>query len=72
VLNSGVSTLIAAVFLPVVGNYGFSAMFLFWAACTVVYFITSTFFLPETKGKTLEEIEEYFENPGSVAFARGS
>jgi MFS family permease len=72
VLNSGVSTLIAAVFLPVVGNYGFSAMFLFWAACTVVYFITSTFFLPETKGKTLEEIEEYFENPGSLAFTRGS
>ena len=61
-LNSGVSTLIAAVFLPVVGNYGFYAMFFFWALCTVVYFITATFFLPETRGKTLEEIEEYFEN----------
>jgi hypothetical protein len=61
-LNSGVSTLIAALFLPVVGNYGFYAMFLFWAACTLVYFLTATFFLPETKGKTLEEIEAYFEN----------
>ncbi|HEY0760373.1 MAG TPA: MFS transporter [Acidisarcina sp.] len=62
-LNQGVSTLIAAVFLPVVGNYGFAAMFLFWAACTVIYFITAAFFLPETKGKTLEEIERHFEGP---------
>jgi MFS family permease len=60
-LNQGVSTLIAAVFLPVVGNYGYVAMFVFWALCTVVYFSTATFFLPETKGKTLEEIEAGFK-----------
>jgi SP family myo-inositol transporter-like MFS transporter 13 len=60
-INQGVSTGIAAFFLPIVGNFGFSAMFAFWAACTVIYFITAAFFLPETKGKTLEEIEEYFE-----------
>ena len=64
-LNQGVSTLIAAVFLPTVGNYGFSAMFLFWAACTLVYFLIATLFLPETKGRTLEEIERHFEGrPG--------
>jgi MFS transporter, SP family, solute carrier family 2 (myo-inositol transporter), member 13 len=60
-LNQGVSTLIAAVFLPVVGRFGYYAMFTFWGLCTVVYFITAAFFLPETKGKTLEEIEQHFE-----------
>jgi len=56
-INQGVSTLIAGLFLPVVSNYGYAAMFGFWTLCTVVYFITAAFFLPETKGKTLEEIE---------------
>ncbi len=60
-INQGVSTGIAAFFLPIVGNHGYSAMFAFWAGCTVIYFITAAFFLPETKGKTLEEIEEHFE-----------
>jgi len=59
-LNQAVSTTIAAVFLPTVGKYGYSTMFFGFAACTVVYFITAVFFLPETKGKTLEEIEAYF------------
>ena len=60
-INQGVSTGIAAFFLPIVGNHGYFAMFGFWAGCTVIYFITAAFFLPETKGRTLEEIEEYFE-----------
>lgn len=61
VLNTGVQVLLQLFFLPVVGNYGFHAMFFLWAGCTVIYFITAAFFMPETKGKTLEEIEEYFE-----------
>ncbi|MGH7976720.1 MAG: MFS transporter, partial [Limisphaerales bacterium] len=61
VINQGVSTTIAAIFLPTVGKYGYSTMFFAFAGCTVVYFITAAFFLPETKGKTLEEIEEHFE-----------
>ena len=60
-LNQGVSTAIAAAFLPAVGSHGYYSMFFFWAACTVVYFITAAFFLPETKGKTLEEIELGFQ-----------
>jgi MFS transporter, SP family, solute carrier family 2 (myo-inositol transporter), member 13 len=67
-LNQVISTTIAAVFLPTVGRWGYSSVFFMFAACTVIYFVTTTFFLPETKGKTLEEIEEHFEG-GSKAQA---
>jgi MFS family permease len=60
-LNQAVSTTIAAVFLPTVGKHGYATMFFGFAACTVIYFITAAVFLPETKGKTLEEIEAHFE-----------
>jgi MFS transporter, SP family, solute carrier family 2 (myo-inositol transporter), member 13 len=59
-INQAVSTAIAAVFLPTVGKYGYAAMFFTFAGATVIYFVTATFFLFETKGKTLEEIEEHF------------
>jgi MFS family permease len=60
-INQAFSTTIAAAFLPTVGKYGYGTMFFAFAACTVIYFITAAFFLPETKGKTLEEIEAHFE-----------
>ncbi len=63
-LNQAVSTGIAAVFLPMVGKHGYAAMFFGFAGCTVIYFITAAVFLPETKGKTLEEIEAHFEGAG--------
>ncbi|MGA8593611.1 MAG: MFS transporter [Bryobacteraceae bacterium] len=65
VINQIVSTTLAAIFLPVVSDYGYSTMFFVFAGFTVIYFITASVFLPETKGKTLEEIEEYFERHGS-------
>lgn len=60
-INQGVSTVIAGTFLPIVGSYGYSTIFFFCAGCTVIYWITAVFFLPETKGRTLEEIEAHFE-----------
>jgi len=32
----------------------------FWAACTFVFFLVAALWLPETKGKSLEEIEARF------------
>jgi MFS family permease len=61
VINQIVSTTLAAIFLPVVSKYGYSTIFFLFAGFTVVYLLTSIFFLPETKGKTLEEIERHFE-----------
>jgi MFS family permease len=61
VINQLVSTTLAVVFLPVASRYGYSTMFFVFASFTVIYLVTATFFLPETKGKTLEEIELYFE-----------
>src|ERR1035438_5255461 len=52
----GVESVVSVTF-----GFGYSTMFFLFAGFTVVYFITAAFFLPETKGKTLEEIEQHFE-----------
>ena len=67
VINQLVSTILAAIFLPFVSKYGYSSMFFVYAAFTVIYFCTAVFFLPETKGKTLEEIEQLFEHGKKTA-----
>ena len=64
VINQLVSTTLAAVFLPFVGKYGYSSMFFLFSGFTAIYFLVAAFLLPETKGKTLEEIEAYFEAGG--------
>ena len=69
VINQLVSTALAAIFLPFVSKYGYSSMFFLFAGFTVIYILTVTFFLPETKGKTLEEIEAHFESRGAPASA---
>ena len=66
VLNQLVSTTLAVLFLPIVSKYGYTQMFLLFAGFTVVYLLTAAFFLPETKGKTLEEVEQYFEAKASA------
>jgi hypothetical protein len=64
VINQLVSTILAGIFLPFVSKYGYSTMFFVFAGFTMIYILTVSIFLPETKGKTLEEIEKYFETRG--------
>ena len=61
IINQGVSATIASIFPAWKDAWGFPAVFYCLAGFTVVYFITAAFFLPETKGRTLEEIEQYFK-----------
>ena len=61
IINQGVSALIATVFpkwCEATNDNG--SVFFVLAGFTVIYFITAAFFLPETKGRTLEEVEQYF------------
>lgn len=62
IINQGVSATIATIFPAWKDAWGFPAVFYCLAGFTVVYFITAAFFLPETKGRTLEEIEQYFKS----------
>ena len=64
VINQLVSTTLAGIFLPFVGKYGYSSMFFLFSGFTAIYFLVAVFLLPETKGKTLEEIEAHFEAKG--------
>ncbi len=61
VINQFVSTLVALLFLPLVSKYGYSTIFVMFAGTALIYLLSVTFFLPETKGKTLEEVEQVFE-----------
>ena len=60
-INMMVAYLIADVFLQLVEKWGYAPVLFMLAGFAVVYFVTAAFFLPETKGKTLEEIEEFWK-----------
>lgn len=59
-MNQFVAWGLASSFLPWVNRWGWYSMFFFFAANGVLYFITACF-IPETKGKSLEELETLFE-----------
>ena len=60
VINQLVSTTLSGIFFPFVSKHGYSSMFFLFACFTALYFVVAAFFLPETKGKTLEQIEALF------------
>ena len=59
-INMMVAYLLADRMLALVEKFGYAPVMIGLACSTVIYFLTATFFLPETKGKTLEEIEAWF------------
>ena len=59
-MNQLVAWGLASSFLPWVNAWGWDSMFFFFAANGVMYFIIALF-IPETKGKSLEELEHLFE-----------
>ena len=59
-LNQLAACGLASTFRPWVEAWGWSSMFFFFAVNGVLYFVTSCF-IPETKGKSLEELERLFE-----------
>ena len=59
-MNQLVAWGLASWFRPWVAAWGWSSMFFFFAVNGVLYFIT-VLFIPETKGKSLDELERLFE-----------
>jgi MFS transporter, SP family, galactose:H+ symporter len=66
-LNSIVSTLFASAFLPLMHRIGYSGVFMMCAVAALLYFIIALKVVPETKNKTLEEIEMEFSEHRSAA-----
>ena len=59
-VNQMVAYAISDAFLQWVEKSGYSTVLFWLAGFAFLYFLTAAFLLPETKGKTLEEIEAYF------------
>ena len=59
--NQFVAWGLASSFFPMVNAWGYGPVFFGFAASGLMYFVT-VLFIPETKGKTLEEIEHLFDS----------
>ena len=60
-MNQFVAWGLASWFRPWVAKWGWSSMFFFFAFNGILYFVTSLF-IPETKGKSLDELENLFSD----------
>ena len=60
-VNMMTAYLISDVFLQLVEKWGYAPVLFMLGGFALVYFLVAAVFLPETRGKTLEEIERHFE-----------
>ena len=60
--NQFVAWGLASSFFPMVNAWGYGPVFFGFAFTGLLYFAT-VLFIPETKGKTLDEIEHLFDRP---------
>ena len=70
-MNQLVAWGLASWFRPWVAAWGWSSMFFFFAVNGALYFITACF-IPETKGKSLDELENLFERRGNDSLAKNN
>lgn len=56
-LNSLVASLLSTMFLSIEHSLGMGNIYWLFVIFTIIYFLTALFLVPETKGKTLEEIQ---------------
>lgn len=66
VANWGVNMSVASTFLTLTQKLGKSGVFWFYASLCVAALVFCYFYVPETKGRTLEEIEEHLRQRKSL------
>lgn len=64
-LNSLAASILSTVFLTIQTHLGMSGTYFLFAGFTLVYLFVAIFLLPETKGKTLEEIQDFYQKIGT-------
>jgi len=69
-VNWGAAFLVSQFFLTLVDGIGSSATFFLFAGVAIVSFVWIHRTVPETKGRTLEEIERLWDDPDPVATQR--
>ncbi len=61
----GFNAIIAFTFLKLVNGIGIASTFWFYAAICLLGLIWGYYYIPETKGKSLEEIEQHWREGGA-------
>jgi MFS transporter, SP family, galactose:H+ symporter len=71
-LNWASNLIVSLTFLTLVERLGASSTFLLYAAASVASWVFAYYFVPETKGRTLEQIEAFWRHRGRRTVARFS